>query len=312
MTLRFFSLLVCFLYLLSSNAQKKEDILVPQIPYDSTANYLGDNVAQYTGQELWLKSLPLNQRELGYSNFILNYKKSADLNEEKNIYKCCDGYNSKYEDLTNKHFFVEQVFKNAQKNKNTGEKEERIFLKLREIASGDIVYYYYEGLSEYSFPFVVMGYLQKQKNSLVGDQFVFASEILDYAMDLKTDKGIKPILGQNWKCIDITVDNKNSELSMIVENQKKQQIAVPLSAYTNKQLPRKVYTAKEGADMNKRFGVYNYHRVLQRKIASNMTKEMCKMSWGEPIDIVKSSNTEKWVYPQDNITFRGNKIIKMN
>lgn len=312
MTQQLLLLLACFLCLSSIKAQKKDEILVPSIPYDSTANFLKDDVAKYTGQELWLKKLPPNQRELGYSNFVLNYKKSADLNEEKNVYKCCDGYNSKYQDLADKHFFVEQVFKHEAKDKNTGERTQRTYLKLKELDSGDVVYYYYEGLSEYSFPFVVMGYLEKQKSIIVGQKFVFASELLDYAVDLNTNKSIKSVLGDKWKCIDLTVDNLNFELSMIVENSKKQQIAVPLSAYTNRDLPRKVYTLSESADMLKRFGLNNYNRILQQKIASNMSKEMCKMSWGEPIDIEKSGNTEKWIYPQGSITFKGNKIIKMN
>lgn len=72
---------------------------VPTFAYDSTANFLGRNAIGYTGQELYLKGLDKSSQSFGYSGFILKYKKDDDLlNDEKNIYKPNDNYNSRYED----------------------------------------------------------------------------------------------------------------------------------------------------------------------------------------------------------------------
>lgn len=304
--LRFVVILLTMITTVSLYSQKKENILVPEVPYDSTANYLGADPAQYTGQELWLKRMPEIQREMGYGNFILNYKKVADINDSKNVYKCCDGYNSMYYELQNKHFLVEQVFKEKIKDK------EEYFFKLKELSDGDIVYYLYDPESVYSFPFAVMGYIEKQKELLKGKEFVFSDAVLLNAVDMQTLDPIKPVVGQKWVYEDVTVDNYHFEVSLIVKNPNGTKIAVPLADVYNETLPRKVYTWKEANDMQQKFGIYNYKRILQQKIASNMNKESLRLSWGEPLEVIKKGNTEEWVYTSGSVVFNGNSIAKIN
>lgn len=206
---------------LNSYAQKSNNILVPSTPYDSTRNFVKDDYAQYTGQELWLRVLPKNRQELGYANFVNNFKKFDPNGDNKNIYKCCDGYNSKYADLADKRFFVEMVFTNERKDKITKEKVTDTFFKLIDQSSGDGLYYYIEpSLSEYSFPFTVMGYIEKQKSLLKGSQFVFAEEIIINSYDMNTGKAIKATLGSTWSYADVMVDSKSGQLCLIVKDKK--------------------------------------------------------------------------------------------
>lgn len=298
-------------------AQKKDkNVLLPSVPYDSLTNFLGNNVDQYTGQELWLKGLPVNQQSAGYSNFILKYKKDDNLlNDPKNVYKCCDGYNSKYAELADKHFLVLEVLKHPKAQKENEIYGDEYYLKLQEKASGDIVYFKYDINSEYTFPFVVTGYLVKQKELYLNKQYVFTSDIIAEARDIKTQKAIQAPLGQIWKCTDITIDNKDFEVCMVIQNTKGQVTTVPLSTIKSEQTPRKSYTAEEAATMKKRFGINSYNRILQQKIGMNMTKEMCRLSWGDPLEIKQGgkggNKTEEWVYPAGSLTFRGNKLVKM-
>lgn len=300
----------------SSFAQKSNEILISKQPYDSTYNFVKGDPARYVGQELWLKGLPHSQQELGYANFLTNFKKFENLNDGKNVYKCCDGYNSKYSDLANKHFYVEMAFTHQRTDKTTKEKVTDIFLKLIEQSSGDALYYYVEpSMTEYTFPFVVIGYLEKQKSILKNRKFVFADQIIINSRDINSGKAINAELGTIWDYVDFTVDSASNELSLIVKDQKGQRISVPNNYLTNISLPKMGYFAEEAESILKRFGQFNYARILQQKIASNMNKEAIKLSWGEPIEIVKNGagnrSTETWIYTMGSVTFRGNTIIKI-
>lgn len=303
-------------YNTTASAQKANAILAPTLAYDSTYNFIKGDPARYTGQELWLKGLPKNQQELGYANFLTNFKKFQNLNDGKNVYKCCDGNNSKYSDLANKRFYVEMAFTNERKEKATGEKITDTFFKLVEKSSGDALYYFVEpSMSEYTFPFVVMGYLEKQKSLLSNGKFVFTEDIILNSKDINTGNPIKAKIGTVWNYVDVMVDQNTNELSLIAKEKKGQVISVPISDMANNKTPKKVYTEKEAKSMLKRFGEFNYARILQQKIASNMSKEAIKLSWGNPIEIIESGvgnrKSEKWIYTMGSITFRGNIITKI-
>ena len=314
------SLSICLLLTSSSlSAQKKDkNVIEAALPYDSLTNFLGENVAQYKGHELWLKPLPKQQQEYGYSNFIMQYKKDDDvLNAEKNVYKCCDGYNSKYKELENKHFWVKEVLKHPKSKKDNEDRSDEFYLQLQDKASGDVVYYKYAIDSEFTFPFVVMGFLEKQKAMIVGKEYVFADNVIAGAKDRVSGQRAITTVGVKWKCVDLIVDNGESELSVIVENAQKQQIAIPLSVISDTELPLKSYPASKIATYRKQFGNYTtFNRILQQKVVKGMTKDMCRMSWGEPIEIIPAASIgakdETWAYPANNLVFRNGRVIAIN
>lgn len=290
-----------------------KNAILPKTPYDSTANFLHKEPAQYLGQTLLLKGMPADKRELGYVGFILNYKKDdAVMNNNKNIYKCCDGYNSQYAPLINKQFLVLEVLKNPHNKKDEDPNfDNEFYLKLQELESGDILFYKYSSIAEYTFPFIVMGYLEKQKSLLVGNNYVFTDIALSEAKTINSQKRPTTTVGDKWKCIDIIISEDNFELSLLIQNTKKQQLTLPLTTITGEHTPKMAYTAKEADSMRKRFGIYNYKRVLQQKIGMNMTQEACRLSWGEPLETKKEGNTEIWIYAAGNtLTFKKGRLIK--
>ena len=150
---------------LSSIALFALEETIPTFAYDSTANFLGKNAMGYTGQELYLKGLDKSSQSFGYSGFILKYKKDDDLlNDEKNIYKPNDNYNSRYEDLAGKYFHVIEVIRHPKSKTEGKDYSDEFYLKLQELSSGDIMYYKYNAESEYTFPFIVKGFSKSRKN----------------------------------------------------------------------------------------------------------------------------------------------------
>lgn len=304
---KLYSIFIIFLFVTAGFAQKnnKQDIT---IPYDSTANFPGKNIQQYTGQELYLKGLEKSSQSYGYSGFILKYKKDDDLlNDEKNIYKPNDNYSSRYEDLAGKYFQVLEVIKHPKAKRNTENYGDDYYLKLQEKSSGDIMYYKYNADSEYTFPFITTGFFIKEKQLLNGKEYVISDDILKMSRNLATGKTLTFTTGQTWKCIDLTIDNTNSELSLILQNKGGIKTAIPYSILKNEGI-KKIYTASEASTLTKKYNSNNFRRILQNKIRVGMTKEMTRLAWGEPTEI-KEGKTEQWIYPAGILNFRGDKIV---
>lgn len=307
--MRKFYLIFIILPLTSALFAQKNTQEVISIPYDSTTNFLGKNVKQYTGQELYLKGLEKSSQSYGYTGFILKYKKDDDLlNDEKNIYKPNDNYSSRYEDLAGKYFQVLEVVKHPKAKKNTEDYGDDYYLKLQEKSSGDILYYKYNADSEYTFPFITTGFFIKEKQSLKGKEFVISDDILRISRDLSTGKVLTFTTAQTWKCTDLTIDNTNNELSLILQNKGGIKTAIPYSFFSSNDGIKKIFTSAEASALTKKYNPNNFRRILQNKVRVGMTKEMTRMAWGEPTEIKEGKN-EQWIYPAGILNFSGDKII---
>ena len=185
---------------------------------------------------------------------------------------------------------------------------DEFYLKLQELSSGDIMYYKYSAESEYTFPFIVKGFFEKQKELLTGKEYVVSDDILRMSRNLVTGKALAFTTGQTWKCTDVTMDNTTNELSLVLQDAKGIKTAVPYSVTLNNESIRKVYTVAEASALTRKYNANNFRRILQNKIRVGMTKEMTRLAWGEPTEIKESGNTEQWFYPAGNLTFRGDKI----
>lgn len=269
--------------------------------FDSTRNFLGVDVYKYIGQELYLNARKESLRKYGYDNFKLDY--TVTFSDKSNVYKCCDNYNSKYNELEGKYFKVLEIIKHPQAEQNKYLYGKKFYLKLQEKESNDIVYYEYDGNYEFSFPFIVIGYFEKQKSLFSGKEFVFKNHKFINNTDIQTGKTVTIKSGQKWKCIDLTIEDEYYNLSLIFENSLGEKVANSLDRFLN----GTYYTSKEADYYQKKFGKNIWNTILDCKVKIGMTKEMCRLSWGEPQDINKtitsSKISEQWVYPDSYLYF---------
>lgn len=307
---KIFTSILLFVFAIGLSAQKgKSDLTV--LPYDSTTNFLGKNVQQYIGQELYLKGLEKSSQAYGYPGFILKYQKDDDLlNDEKNIYKPNGkNYSSRYEDLVGKYFQVLDVMRHPKAKKDADGYGDEFYLKLQEKSGGDIIYYKYNVNSEYTFPFILTGFFIKEKQRLIGTEYVISDDVLSMSRNLVSGKALTFTTGQTWKCIDFDVDSSNSELSLVLQSSGGLKTSIPYSLIVNTEGVKKVYTASEALAMRKKYNDNNYRRILQNKVRIGMTKEMTRLAWGEPTEIKQSGRNEVWFYPAGTLVFSGDKII---
>jgi len=279
-------------------------------PYDSTINFLGKDVYKYVGQELYLNGKAESLRKYGYSGFSIDYTKNS-LTNISNVYKCCDGDNSKYDDLTGKYFTVLEVIKYPKEAESEYQYFKKFYLKLQEKEKKDIVYYEYQ--FEHSFPFIVVGYFTKLKQSEVGKEYIVRGKnwLSSGPMtDMKTGNLVSNFeAGGKWKCVDVTIEEKYYNLSLVLENEKGEQI--PLSIDDSK-MTHWVFEYGQSELYKKKFGNDDWQRILDGKVKIGMTKEMCKLSWGTPKSInetiTSGIKSEQWVY-SDNYLYFDNGIL---
>jgi len=280
------------------------------VPYDSNVNFVGFDVFKYIGQVLYLQGKSDIWQKYGYDYFFIDYTRN-DYHNKDNIYKCCDGEHSRYNDLVNRYYIVLDVIKHPRAISDEYIYGDSYFLKLKEKESEDILYFEYASCCEFLFPFVVVGFYEKQKKTLIGKEFVFWNALFEFANDIVTGNRIVNTTGQTWKCVDLTFDSETFRLCLIIEDQKGQKtdISVDLVIGDRYQV---TYTIPEAAKYRKKFGIGNFNKILENKVLIGFTQEMCKLSWGEPNSINKTitsgKKSEQWVYT-DNYLYFENGIL---
>lgn len=281
---------------------------VDKTPYDSLQNFLAKDVSKYLGQELYLKGKSESLRKYGYDGFSKDYTQDRLLNQS-NVYKCCDSYNSKYDALTGKYFKVLEIIKHPKANESESLYGTKSFLKLREKESGDIVYFEYDSRFEHNFEFIVVGYFEKCKERYIGTEYVLRGRNwLDKKAemyDIQTGKSVDFSAGTVWKCVDVTIEEKFYELSIILENNKGERLT-----YSMRNVLKGNYFgfSKSDADNFKlKFGSEQWNLILAGQVKIAMTKEMCRLAWGDPDSvnetITSGKKSEQWIYKSNYLYF---------
>ena len=293
-------------------AEKKE--IRNKEPYDSLQNFLGKDVYKYLNQDLYLIEKSKGLRKYGYDNFMKNYLYKGFNEEKDNVYKCCDGFNSKYEDLKGKYFKVLAIHKHPRADVEEAIYGNTYYLELEEKESKDKVYFEYSTEFKHIFPFLVVGFYEKEKKRIVGNEFVFKNNTLKVSsgsgLDIETGKPLTIKTGDKWKIVDLTIEEKYYNLAIIVVNSLGEKTSVSYDTAFNER--SYAFTVEKADKLKQRFGKENFYNILQGKVKIGMTKEMCELSWGLPKDINKTltnkSSSEQWVYEENYLYFDNNEL----
>ncbi|QHT70174.1 hypothetical protein GXP67_27775 [Rhodocytophaga rosea] len=274
-------------------------------PYDSTRNFLGTDVNQYIGQELYVLPQSEDFRKYGYRDFVVDYKKTFP-DDKTNLYKL---YNksTKYEAVAGRYFKVLDVYKHPHADQDyylAG----KFFLKLQAKDTKEILYYEYDPKYESTFPFLVMGYYEKMKKINVGKNFILRGNNWwstgKTIKDLDTGVAVDLSKGDTWKCIDFIVDEKYYTTEYLLENENKKHIPIRIQDINN---TKYVFEESKAAAYKNKYGAENWNKILEGVVKIGWDKEMCRLSWGEPkqvhVILIKGKRNEQWVYEDENLYF---------
>jgi hypothetical protein len=285
--------------------------------YDSTKNFMGANPKAYVGQQLYV--LPVSEilRQYGYEHFVVDYKKPTLANKD-NTYKCCDSYGSKYEALQGKYFSVVSFIPHPQAADPSHSYESKSFLKLEPKGGGDPIYFEYDSRYEHTFPFLVVGFFEKQKKTEIGKGFglrgrnwVSNKELLP--SDINTGAPVTQFdAGLEWRCIDVAVEERFFRPAYILQNAKKEQLALPIAAITRGDY-HFAFPASVAEAYKKSFGADMWSTIVAGKARIGMTKAQATLAWGKPDSInetiTAAGRHEQWVYKSVGyLTFDGDKL----
>ncbi|MCF8449137.1 MAG: hypothetical protein K9G49_04625 [Taibaiella sp.] len=316
--------------------------------YDSLQNFLGRNVSMYVGQSFYLKGIVSDMREYGFRDFYITNGSGlyGEDNYVVNPYKPNQGsFNSSYDELVGKYFEVLEVLpspdieyyrvaKEALKDIKiiTGKEDAKskklaieinknlklidsnfffnghCFFKLREQVSGDIVYFKYNSKDRFFFPFIVLGYFEKVRQLLIGNKYVFADDWLRGAKDIETGKNVESNVGEIWKCVGLTIEDKFYRISpILMDSFGRKAIISHYGEWLGEYIYGKVFSDKEANMYRSKFGSNNFDSILLGRVFVGMSKEMCSVSLGKPtkIHVIKKSgeSIEQWLYLGIELTF---------
>ena len=283
---------------------------IDESPYDSSENFVGKSVNKYLTQELYLTGKSKVLRNYGYDGFTTDYRKSKF--DKGSVYKCCDGYNSRYDDLNGRYFKVLQVINHPKASENESLYGDKFYLKLEEKESKDIVYFEYSSKS--AFPFIVVGFFEKKKRLLLGQEFIFTDRILKVStgggLDITTGNPLKANTGERWKCIDLTIEERYYDLALVVVSPSGEKTTISYESIFD--MDNNAFTPTQVDRYISEFGPDKFNKILQGKVSIGMTKEMCILSWGKPNTINETitagKKSEQWVY-KDNYLYFDNGVL---
>ena len=131
-------------------------------------------------------------------------------------------------------------------------------------------------------------------------------------MDIITGKQLTIVTGEKWKCIDLTVEDEHYTLSLVLQNSLGEKTTMNYNTVFDKRRKGRVYEAADADNYRKDWGSEIFDLILKGKCKIGMTKEMCRLSWGEPKSINETitagKKTEQWVY-SDNYLYFDNGIL---
>ncbi len=293
----------------TSVANKKVEI--DNSPYDSLRNFLDTDVRKYIGQEFYLLEKSESLREYGYRGFFNDYK-DKKIGNSKNIYKCCQSHNSKYDDLAGRYFTVKNVFDHPDADQSEYLYGSKYYLELEDKENQDIVYYEYDSKYDHSFPFIVVGFFEKQKKDLVGKSFVVKNNLFRSSIDINTGEEVTNEPNQDWVCKDVTIEDKYYTFSLILENSKGELTTLSHNTAFGTYGKYTVFPLEDAKRYETKFGKENWLKILDSKVITGFSEEMVKLSWGEPDKINRSSYTDQWIYGDQYLYFENGKMKSFN
>ncbi len=279
--------------------------------YDSLSNFLGTNYELYKGQTLYLKGLREGRRRNGYKNFYSDYNYEIHT-ESKNIYKPNDVYYSDYKEIAEKYFEVLEIVLYPDSKDEKSLYGQRRYLKLKEKESENICYFKYDELYENNFPFLIVGYFEKIKQTIVGEKFVIKTPYFEGSSDYQTGKVITVKPGQAWECIDLTIDSELYRLLITWKNDSGERIIDDYHYLFELGGKSQIYTLKQANEYKAKFGLTNWLSILNNNVRVGMTEEMCILAWGKPNKINKASYGDQWVYDDQYLYFENGKLKSFN
>lgn len=267
--------------------------------------FSGDNIYKLLKQDLIIKEkgFPDNHPRIDFrSRLDIN-----DRNDSNTIYKCCDhkdnggfGYiHSRYDSIKDLKFQVTDItlakyyapWLDRVIDYENNPQQETYIITLKPSNNDPEIYYWLHPYTEYFSGLELNGYIDKLKNSLVGNSYVLTwipYELSDSSCNI-SDK---------WTCKGIVLSSSQNHKALL-ENSKGMKTELEVSELFPS-LKSKIYTEAKADYFLKKYKKKLWEATLKRELTLGMPSELILEIWRYPNNIakrlVKGKTTEKWEY----------------
>lgn len=275
--------------------------------YDSTYNFPGERIKELKGQELYVIPVPESQKKYGYMDFYTTYIRTTDPSCETKTYELFAG----------RTFILEEILP---QHPNTRVKDKEIsILKLRDKESGTEYYYEYYSSLHNSFPFIVMGYYEKEKSACLGKQIVLKpgknwrkgiSEEKMPLYDFSTGEEVTVDPNDPWTVEDLTVEEQYFTLSYVIRNAKGETLTIGISdvnAYKRGSSPCALFLNDTLTYVKEKMPQF-YDAIMKSEVMVGMTPALVRYAWGAPQSITKTSYGNMWSFRGNFLYFKDGKL----
>lgn len=302
--------------ILKTNKNEHDKKVEIDCPDTLLTNFLSEDVYCYKNQLLYVLPKTKSLQKYGYDYFYKTKKM-----EKK--YACCQSYNSRYESLANRYFYVTEI-NHHPKYKTSILYAGKYYFTLKDKDTDEIVYFEYSSKYEDSFPFLSVTYFEKHKNDMNGTKIILRggnwrgriSSEYDKIYDINNGKEVLLDTGEVWTVGELVVEDKYNTLSYVISNNKGEVTTIQknyLNNGINEFSVNQFIIFKKDADGIKKECEMCYNSIIKREIMIGMTEEMVKLSWGKPDKINTSSyGSDQWIYNNRYLYFENSKLKSWN
>lgn len=276
--------------------------------YDSTYNFPGERIKELKGQELYVIPRAENLREFGYRFFYTSYHRTTDPSNNTETYELFAG----------RTFIVEEIL--PEHPKETYKIKERSILKLRDKESGAEYYYEYRSNFHNSFPFIIMGYYEKEKSACLGKQIVLkpgknwrkgVSWENEPLYDFRTGEEVAVDPNEPWTVEDLTVEEQYFTLSYVIRNAKGETLTIGISdvnAYKRSSSPCALFLNDTLRYVKEKLPQF-YDAIMKSEVMIGMTPTLVRYAWGDPQSITETSSGNMWSCRGNFLYFKDGKLV---
>jgi hypothetical protein len=176
-----------------------------------------------------------------------------------------------------------------------------IYLVLRAKDNSETIYFEYDPKHAFRFPFVVQAHFAWLRNSYKGKKFVVRRVDGINGLGITNDKiGF----GDTLECVSFFIEDRAYSVVASMKRGDGEEIVADPDKLTNETF---LFTLEAAAGYAERFGDINYAHIVANRVKTGMTREMCKLSWGEPTGtnriVHRQGTLEQWVYPEEKYLY---------
>lgn len=293
------SYILCALCLAAAGSAKAAN----PAAFDSTANYVGENLKAYIGQELIVRPRTADLQKMGYTRFFTS-KSLAD------VYQPAENHNSTYEKLNGRTFKcvgvesrpIDATNQEKAEGWKTLPADSIYYLVLND--GTETLYYKYTRF-EGNFPFTVKGYQEKMKKQNVGDKYYLTKTTDKIWKDAVTNQDFNLQMCSLWTVTDVALGADGLTMCAVMKSTTGQTVNIGL-----KQIKSYFMTQSYIDGLKRKYtpAVFN-KTVISHKINPGTPAELLKVAFGEPTKIGKAATYQIWFYGTQQVKIQNGKVV---